>query len=106
MVLVVDETQQDTILADDVEWLPFARLARELQSPVQVFSFHAVSQWDGAGCGLEGGLLHCHGVPPQALDYLRRRATGTSGTNFMAQAFVASALTPPSDAAGAKDWNR
>lgn len=95
LLLLADETQQDSVFDDGAEWLSFRRLASELDRRVQICSLHAVSQWDSTGCGMEGVILHCHQVGREGLEHLQQIATANSGGSLLAQALVASALTPP-----------
>eukprot|EP00928_Gymnodinium_smaydae_P031759 TRINITY_DN23207_c0_g4_i1.p1 TRINITY_DN23207_c0_g4~~TRINITY_DN23207_c0_g4_i1.p1 ORF type:complete len:532 (+),score=112.23 TRINITY_DN23207_c0_g4_i1:62-1597(+) len=107
MVLLADETQQDSLLEDAPSWTSFRSLARELDSPAQVVSLHAAVQEVSRGPaenGLQGCALHCYngsasGAGSEAL-LLRLRALAAERPrpSLLSQALLCSALSAGADA--------
>merc|ERR1719277_753921 len=95
LMVLADEVYQDNIHADGKEFVSFRKLAMELGSSVEVFSFHSVSKGVTGECGLRGGLVHCHNVDPGVIDQMYKLASISLCSNVLGQALMASVVTDP-----------
>jgi len=95
LVILADEVYQDNIHADDKGFLSFRRLAQQMGTAVEVFSFHSVSKGVVGESGLRGGFVHCSNLASDVRDQLRKIASISLCSNVIGQALVASAVTPP-----------
>uniref|UniRef100_A0A7S1WRV2 Aminotransferase class I/classII large domain-containing protein n=1 Tax=Alexandrium catenella TaxID=2925 RepID=A0A7S1WRV2_ALECA len=95
LMVMADEVYQDNIHADGKEFVPFRKLAKELGTTVEVFTFHSVSKGVTGECGLRGGFVHCMNVAPEVKDQLYKLASISLCSNVLGQALMASVVTPP-----------
>jgi len=103
-VLEFAEREKLMVLADEVyqtnlhlgqPFLSFRKLALELGSKVEIFSFHSVSKGVTGECGLRGGMVHCMNVDPAVIEQMYKLASISLCSNVMGQALMASVVTPP-----------
>jgi len=97
IVLLADEVYQDNIYADNVSFVPFRKVAQEMGSKVELFSFHSISKGVVGECGLRGGLVHCHNVEQGVIDQMYKLCSINLCSNTLGQAAMALSLTGPPD---------
>merc|ERR1719277_1897909 len=95
LMVLADEVYQDNIHADGKEFVSFRKLAKELGTTTEVFSFHSVSKGVTGECGLRGGLVHCHNVDQGVIEQMYKLASISLCSNVLGQALMASVVTPP-----------
>jgi len=95
LMVLADEVYQDNIHADGKEFVPFRKVAKELGTDVEVFSFHSVSKGVTGECGLRGGFVHCHNVEREVQEQMYKLASISLCSNVLGQALMASVVTPP-----------
>lgn len=95
LVVMADEVYQDNIHVDTKKFVSFRKVAAEIGSKVEVFSFHSCSKGVIGECGLRGGVVHCMNVDPAVMDQLYKLASISLCGNTIGQALMASILTPP-----------
>jgi len=95
LMLLADEVYQDNIHAEGKQFVSFRRLARELGTSVEVFSFHSVSKGVTGECGLRGGFVHCMNLAPEVKDQMYKLASISLCSNVLGQALMASVVTLP-----------
>jgi len=94
-MVLADEVYQDNVYAEGKEFVSFRKVAAEIGTKVEVFSFHSISKGFVGECGLRGGLLHCHNVDASVKEQLYKLASICLCSNTMGQAMMASSLAPP-----------
>jgi len=95
LVILADEVYQDNIHTENKGFMSFRRLAHEMGTAIEVFSFHSVSKGAVGEGGLRGGFVHCSNLRRDVRDQLRKIASISLCSNVIGQALVASAVTPP-----------
>eukprot|EP00419_Tripos_fusus_P062242 CAMPEP_0172915998 /NCGR_PEP_ID=MMETSP1075-20121228/195352_1 /TAXON_ID=2916 /ORGANISM="Ceratium fusus, Strain PA161109" /LENGTH=502 /DNA_ID=CAMNT_0013775181 /DNA_START=73 /DNA_END=1580 /DNA_ORIENTATION=+ len=95
LVILADEVYQDNIHTDGKEFMSFRRLAHQMGTAAEVFSFHSISKGFMGESGLRGGFVHCSNLRHDVRDQLRKIASISLCSNVVGQALVASAVTPP-----------
>eukprot|EP00927_Polykrikos_kofoidii_P079544 TRINITY_DN76323_c0_g1_i1.p1 TRINITY_DN76323_c0_g1~~TRINITY_DN76323_c0_g1_i1.p1 ORF type:complete len:522 (-),score=66.56 TRINITY_DN76323_c0_g1_i1:79-1644(-) len=95
LIVLADEVYQDNIHTDDREFLSVRRIACEIGSRVEVFSFHSASKGVTGECGLRAGFVHCHNVHQDVMNQMHKLASIRSCSNVLGQALMASIVTPP-----------
>jgi len=95
LMVLADEVYQDNIHVDNKDFIPFRKLAKELGTTTEVFSFHSVSKGVTGECGLRGGLVHCHNVDQGVIEQMYKLASISLCSNVLGQALMASVVTPP-----------
>lgn len=94
LVILADEVYQDNIHTDK-RFMSFRRLAHQMGTAIEVFSFHSVSKGTVGESGLRGGFVHCSNLRHDVKDQLRKIASISLCSNVIGQALMASAVTPP-----------
>jgi alanine transaminase len=95
LMVLADEVYQDNIHADGKEFVSFRKVAREIGTTVEVFSFHSVSKGVVGECGLRGGLVHCENVAADVKDEMYKLVSVNLCSNVLGQALMASSLRHP-----------
>merc|ERR1719343_877357 len=95
LMVLADEVYQDNIHADNKDFVTFRKLAKELGTTTEVFSFHSVSKGVTGECVLRGGLVHCHNVGQDVIEQMYKLASISLCSNVLGQALMASVVTPP-----------
>merc|ERR1719282_595344 len=94
LIVLADEVYQDNIYSEEKEFVPFRKVANDLEVTVPVFSFHSVSKGVNGECGLRGGFVHCHNVHPEVIQQMYKLASINKCSNVLGQALMASVVTP------------
>lgn len=95
LMVLADEVYQDNIHVDNKEFVSFRKLAKELGTTVEVFSFHSVSKGVTGECGLRGGMVHLMNVNQGVADQMYKLASISLCSNVLGQALMSSVVTPP-----------
>eukprot|EP00927_Polykrikos_kofoidii_P048999 TRINITY_DN43151_c0_g1_i1.p1 TRINITY_DN43151_c0_g1~~TRINITY_DN43151_c0_g1_i1.p1 ORF type:complete len:522 (+),score=65.46 TRINITY_DN43151_c0_g1_i1:103-1668(+) len=95
LIVLADEVYQGTVHASDKEFLSCRRVACEIGSKVEVFSFHSASNGVIGDSGLHAGFVHCQNVNQDAMDQMYKLASISSCSNVFGQALMASAARLP-----------
>merc|ERR1712008_241113 len=95
MVLLADEVYPDNVYVDDVSSVPFHKVAQEMGSKVEIFSFHYFSKGIVGECGLCGGFVHCHNLDPGVSDQRYKLCSVNLCSNTLGQAAMALSVTGP-----------
>lgn len=95
LAILADEVYQDNVHVDDKEFVPFRKLALEMGSKVEIFSFHSVSKGVVGECGLRAGLVHCQNVDKGVMEQMYKMASISLCANVLGQALMASVVTMP-----------
>jgi alanine transaminase len=65
LVIIADEVYQDNIYSPDKKFLSFRKILKELNSDVELISFHSLSKGFYGECGMRGGYMELINIDPE-----------------------------------------
>lgn len=95
IVLMADEVYQVNIYEEDLEFVSFKKVVRDLDSNVELFSFHSVSKGLFGECGLRGGYMECVNVDQDVVDLIYKCMSVALCPNLPGQVMVDVMMNPP-----------
>lgn len=96
LVILADEVYQANVYVDSKPFVSFKQVVSELESPVELASFHSVSKGFTGECGLRGGFLETHNMTPHANGVIYKMMSVSLCANVPGQIAVDLMMTPPS----------
>jgi alanine transaminase len=76
-------------------FVSFKRVTHDLQSPIELASFHSVSKGVTGECGLRGGFVELHNMDPHAIDMMYKALSVSLCANIPGQIAVGLMMKPP-----------
>ncbi|PVU90442.1 hypothetical protein BB559_004629 [Furculomyces boomerangus] len=96
IVLLADEVYQTNVyMPDQKPFHSFKKIACQLDSPVEMFSFHSISKGMIGECGRRGGYLEMHNISPEIKEILFKMASVSLCSNVLGQIAVDIMVNPP-----------
>jgi aspartate/methionine/tyrosine aminotransferase len=94
LVLMADEVYQRNIY-DGSAFVSFKKVVHDIQSPVELASFHSVSKGVTGECGLRGGYVELHNFDEHAESLVYKMASVSLCANIPGQIAVDLMMRPP-----------
>lgn len=94
LLLMSDEVYQENIWGE-TPWISFRKVLLEMNSKVELMSFHSISKGFTGECGLRGGYLQGENIDPVVIYELYKMFSIGLCANTIGQAMIASILNPP-----------
>lgn len=95
LVILADEVYQKNVYTHDKPFISFKRVVCEMNSPVELASFHSVSKGVIGECGLRGGYMEVHNMDAFALDMIYKMMSVSLCANVPGQIAVDLMMHPP-----------
>jgi aspartate/methionine/tyrosine aminotransferase len=95
IVLMADEVYQDNIYDPKKQFNSIRKVAYNIGSKAQIFSFHSISKGYYGECGLRGGYVHLDNIPQTINDEMYKMFSMSLCSNTVGQAMMAQILNPP-----------
>lgn len=95
LVILADEVYQANVYEDDKPFVSFKKVVAELQSPVELVSFHSTSKGFVGECGLRGGYMETFNMSVHANDTIYKMMSISLCANIPGQIAVDVMMTPP-----------
>ncbi|KAJ2159469.1 alanine transaminase [Coemansia sp. RSA 552] len=95
LVLLADEVYQTNIYTGSNPFVSFKKVASQLNSQVELFSFHSISKGMVGECGRRGGYYEAVNIDPQIMSQLVKMASVSLCPNVMGQMAVDIMVNPP-----------
>jgi len=95
LVMLADEVYQANVYKDGDRFTSFKKVVRDLQSPIQLFSFHSTSKGVIGECGRRGGYLEITNIPADVKEQLYKLVSIGLCSNVNGQIMVDLMVAPP-----------
>lgn len=95
MVLLADEVYQDNIYNEDKQFTAFRKVALEMNSSIEIASFHTISKGYFGECGLRGGYVELMNFDSKVREQILKLFTIMLPSNSFGQIALELALNPP-----------
>lgn len=95
LVLIADEVYQDNIYRENAKFVSFRKMAKILNSSVEIVSLHSSSKGFAGECGVRGGLMQLENVDKNVVAVLVKLMTLSLCANTLGQAMLACIMNPP-----------
>ncbi|KAJ2716543.1 alanine transaminase [Coemansia sp. D1744] len=95
LVLLADEVYQTNIYTGTNPFVSFKKVVSQLQSPVELFSFHSISKGMIGECGRRGGYYEAVNIDEKIMGQLVKLASVSLCPNVQGQMAVDTMVNPP-----------
>lgn len=96
LVLLADEVYQDNIYMPDKKFTSFRKVAKQMDSDLELFSFHSLSKGFYGECGIRGGYMEMINIDKQAKDEILKLGSLMICSSTFGQIGMELVLNPPS----------
>lgn len=95
MILLADEVYQENIYNPEKQFISFKQIIRDLNSPVQLISFHSTSKGLAGECGLRGGYMEMTNLSDEVYQQLFKLKSINLCSNTTGQLMTDLLVNPP-----------
>lgn len=95
LLILADEVYQVNVYDESKPFISFKQVVSELNSPVQLISFHSTSKGVFGECGLRGGFMEVFNMKPATIDQMYKLASISLCSNVLGQVAVDIMMNPP-----------
>lgn len=95
LVMCADEVYQANVYKDGDRFTSFKKVVRDMQSPIQLFSFHSTSKGVIGECGRRGGYLEITNIPGEVKEQLYKLVSIGLCSNLNGQIMTDLMVAPP-----------
>jgi aspartate/methionine/tyrosine aminotransferase len=95
MVILADEVYQDNVYSPGKKFASFRKVAQNMYSKAQIFSFHSISKGYYGECGLRGGYVQMDNIDKTINDEMYKMMSMSLCSNTVGQAMIANIVNPP-----------
>lgn len=95
LLIMADEVYQDNIYDPSKQFVSFKKVVREMDSPVQLVSFHSTSKGLFGECGLRGGYMEIVNFPEDTEKVLTMQVSISLCANLAGQVTLDCMMNPP-----------
>lgn len=97
LVLMADEVYQKNIYTKEKPFISFKKVVRDLNSPVELASFHSISKGVMGECGLRGGYVELVNTERDVEELLYKVMSVSLCSNLIGQFAIDLMMTPPKE---------
>eukprot|EP00051_Salpingoeca_urceolata_P027127 m.480129 g.480129 ORF g.480129 m.480129 type:complete len:550 (-) comp21709_c0_seq1:284-1933(-) len=94
LILMADEVYQENIYGD-TPFISLKQVVCEMDSPVELVSFHSTSKGMYGECGVRGGYMELHNFLPEIVEEVYKAVSVNLCANIFGQVMVHTMLQPP-----------
>lgn len=95
LLILADEVYQKNVYTPEKIFTSFKQVVCDLNSKVELVSFHSVSKGLFGECGLRGGYMEIHNIPQEARDEMYKMQSISLCASVPGQVVVDVMMTPP-----------
>mmetsp|Transcript_63335 Transcript_63335/g.169333 ORF Transcript_63335/g.169333 Transcript_63335/m.169333 type:complete len:513 (-) Transcript_63335:34-1572(-) len=97
LLLIADEVYQVNTYGEDCNFVSFRRVVTELNSPIELLSYHSVSKGFVGECGRRGGYMELHNIHPEVFEQVYKMFSIGLCCNVSGQVMVDLMVKPPAE---------
>ncbi|CAN8072068.1 unnamed protein product [Agarophyton chilense] len=97
LVLMADEVYQENVYVENKPFVSFKKVVRDMESPVELASFHSISKGVIGECGLRGGYLELINTEKDMNELLYKAFSVSLCSNVLGQFAIDLMMTPPKE---------
>lgn len=95
LALLADEVYQRNVYGEENSFVSFKRVVHEMQSPIELASFHSISKGVFGECGIRGGFVELYNMHQHANDMVYKVLSVSLCANVPGQVVVDLMMKPP-----------
>lgn len=95
LVILADEVYQQNVYVTDKPFISFKKVVTDMQSKVELASFHSVSKGVMGECGLRGGYMEVVNMNQDVIELIYKVMSVSLCSNIVGQLAVDLMMTPP-----------
>nr|AIT69944.1 alanine transaminase [Gracilaria vermiculophylla] len=97
LVLMADEVYQNNVYVENKPFVSFKKVVCDMQSSVELASFHSISKGVIGECGLRGGYVELYNTEHEMNELLNKVCSISLCSNLIGQYAVDLMMTPPKE---------
>jgi len=95
LVLCADEVYQENVYVEGKPFTSFKKVVRDLNSSVELVSYHSTSKGFLGECGMRGGYYEATNIDPKVVEQMYKMASVSLCSNLTGQVMMDLMVNPP-----------